>query len=190
MERFLGDGGTGKRQYTAEAKSYSVVVKKPVCNVILNSSPRDWSVIYERITTRPERNRNAAWQSPAMRKCGRMRSTTPHIPTTTYLPRRLQNTCRDASKMSSFVDDTSSLTILTATRSGTRTSEPAEAAEASTSPVGGKQKRKRTSWVWTYDMARRCRSMELHIGSVRSAKIAPNPSSIRFLLERVPQPYI
>jgi hypothetical protein len=58
MERFLGDGGTGKRQYTAEAKSYSVVVKKPVCNVILNSSPRDRSVIYERITTRPERNCN------------------------------------------------------------------------------------------------------------------------------------
>jgi hypothetical protein len=30
MERFLGDGGTEKRQYTAEPKSYSVVVKKPV----------------------------------------------------------------------------------------------------------------------------------------------------------------
>jgi ribosomal protein S12 len=91
LARFLGDGGTGKRQYTAEAKSYSVVVKKPVCNVILNSSPRNRSVIYARITTQPEPNLNAAWVSPAMRKCGRMRSTTPHISTTTYLPRRLQN---------------------------------------------------------------------------------------------------
>jgi hypothetical protein len=89
-----------------------------------------------------------------MRKCGRMRSTTPHIPTTTYLPRRLQNTCRDASKMSSFVDDTSSLTTLTATQPRTSESaeaaDPAEVAEASTAPVGGKQKRKRTSWIWTH----------------------------------------
>jgi hypothetical protein len=68
MARILGDGGTGQRQYTAEPKSNPVVVKKPVCNLILNSSLRDRGVISERITTRPERNLDAARQSPAMRK--------------------------------------------------------------------------------------------------------------------------
>jgi hypothetical protein len=123
MARFLGDGGTWKRQYTAEPKRYSVVVKKPVCNVILNSSPRDLSV-----SLMP---RGRAPPCASAGECA--------------VPRRISLqplTCRDTSKMSSFVDDTSSLTTLTATRLGT--SERAEAAEASTSPVGGKHKRKRT----------------------------------------------
>jgi hypothetical protein len=75
MEQFLGDGGTGKRQYTAEPKSYSVVVKKPVCNVIPNSSLRDRSVILM-----------ARGRAPLCAS-----GTTPHSPTTTYLPRRLEN---------------------------------------------------------------------------------------------------
>jgi hypothetical protein len=56
--------------------------------------------------------------------------------------------------MSSFVDDTSSLTTLTATQPRTSVSaevaDPAEVAEASRAPVGSKQKRKRTSWIWTH----------------------------------------
>jgi hypothetical protein len=69
-----------------------------------------------------------------------------------------QPACRHASRMSSFVDDTSSLTSLTSEpaekadrpRQQSQASNPSTSLAPSPTTWPGKRKREKTSWIWTH----------------------------------------